>query len=309
MATIGTFTKSSAGFTGNPANWLRLVASTDNGGADVMYAERFGVSDAAKERKVLAIGNVINTQDKYPETVVASALWNMEPTIDLAIKAVKDGKFKADDYGVYSTMKHKGSELAPLGTFEKKIPADVDRRLTIASTAHRVAESLAHLEADANREILTQAAAILGVTAWLVLWAGIVAVLLVETTNYIEHYGLLRQQDANGRFETCKPQHSWNSNHVFSNWATFHLQRHSDHHAHPLRRYQSLRHFDNLPRLRALLQHEVAAAVVYVATGMGGPGHVQHHGLDVARDGLRPNEPALPRARRRLAEAAHSALK
>ena len=94
-------------------------------GADVMYAERFGVSDAAKERKVLAIGNVINTQDKYPETVVASALWNMEPTIDLAIKAVKDGKFKADDYGIYSTMKHKGSELAPLGTFEGKVSADL----------------------------------------------------------------------------------------------------------------------------------------------------------------------------------------
>ena len=94
-------------------------------GADVMYAERFGVSDAAKERKVLAIGNVINTQDKYPDTVVASALWNMEPTIDLAIKTVKAGKFKAEDYGVYSTMKHKGSELAPLGSFEKKVPADL----------------------------------------------------------------------------------------------------------------------------------------------------------------------------------------
>ncbi len=94
-------------------------------GADVMYAERFGVSDAAKERGKLAIGNVINTQDKYPETVVASALWNMEPTIDLAIKAVKDGTFRADDYGPYSTMKHKGSELAPLGTFEGKVPADL----------------------------------------------------------------------------------------------------------------------------------------------------------------------------------------
>jgi alkane 1-monooxygenase len=71
----------------------------------------------------------------------------------------------------------------------------------------------------------------------------------LTSANYIEHYGLLRQQDANGRFETCKPQHSWNSNHVFSNWATFHLQRHSDHHAHPLRRYQSLRHFDEAPQL------------------------------------------------------------
>ena len=94
-------------------------------GADVMYAERFGVSDAAKEKGKLAIGNVINTQDKYPDTVVASALWNMEPTIDVALKAVKAGKFKAEDLGKYSTMQFKGSELAPLGTFEKKIPADI----------------------------------------------------------------------------------------------------------------------------------------------------------------------------------------
>lgn len=106
-------------------------------GADVMYAERFGVSDAAKERKVLAIGNVINTQDKYPETVVASALWNMEPTIDLAIKAVKEGKFKAEDYGIYSTMKHKGSELAPLGTFEGKVPADLVAKVKAKEQAIR----------------------------------------------------------------------------------------------------------------------------------------------------------------------------
>lgn len=94
-------------------------------GADVMYAERFGVSDAAKEKGKLAIGNVIDTQPQYPDTVVASALWNMEPSIDRAIKLAKEGKFKAEDYGPYSMMKHKGSELAPLGTFEKKIPADI----------------------------------------------------------------------------------------------------------------------------------------------------------------------------------------
>ena len=94
-------------------------------GADVLYAERFGVSDAAKERKVLAIGNVINTQDKYPDTVVASALWHMEPTIAAALKAVKAGAFKADDYGMYSTMKFKGSELSAVGTFEGKVPKAV----------------------------------------------------------------------------------------------------------------------------------------------------------------------------------------
>ena len=93
--------------------------------ADVMYAERFGVSDAAKERKVLAIGNVINTQKDYPDTVVASALWHMEPSIDKAIAAARAGSFKAEDCGHLSQMLAKGSELSPLGTFEKKVPADL----------------------------------------------------------------------------------------------------------------------------------------------------------------------------------------
>ena len=98
-------------------------------GADVLYAERFGVSDAAKERGKLAIGNVIDTQKDYPNTVVASALWNMEPTIDRAIAAVKSNGFKAEDYGQYSLMKNKGSELAPLGTFATKVPADLQAKV------------------------------------------------------------------------------------------------------------------------------------------------------------------------------------
>jgi basic membrane protein A and related proteins len=83
-------------------------------GADIMYAERYGVSDAAKERKVLAIGNVIDTQKEYPGTVVASALWHMEPTIDRAIAAVKAGTFEAADYGPYSFMSQGGASLAPI---------------------------------------------------------------------------------------------------------------------------------------------------------------------------------------------------
>jgi basic membrane protein A len=94
-------------------------------GADLLYAERFGVSDAAKERKVLAIGNVIDTQADYPETVVASALWHFEPTLDAAIKAIQGKAFKADDYGQYSFMKFGGCSLSPLGTFEGKVPAEV----------------------------------------------------------------------------------------------------------------------------------------------------------------------------------------
>ncbi|WP_353643175.1 BMP family protein [Mesorhizobium sp. WSM2239] len=93
-------------------------------GADLLYAERFGVSDAAKERGILAVGNVIDTQADYPDTVVASALWHFEPTLDKAIAEVKAGTFKAEDYGVYSFMKNGGCSLAPLGTFEGKVPAE-----------------------------------------------------------------------------------------------------------------------------------------------------------------------------------------
>ena len=71
----------------------------------------------------------------------------------------------------------------------------------------------------------------------------------LTSANYIEHYGLLRSKEANGRYERCQPHHSWNSNHIISNLVLFHLQRHSDHHAHPVRRYQSLRHFPDLPQL------------------------------------------------------------
>ena len=93
-----------------------------DGGADILYAERFGVSDAAKEKGILAIGNVIDTQSDYPDTVVASALWHFEPTLDHAIAMVKAGTFKAENYGVYSFMKEGGCSLAPLGTFEGKVP-------------------------------------------------------------------------------------------------------------------------------------------------------------------------------------------
>jgi alkane 1-monooxygenase len=71
----------------------------------------------------------------------------------------------------------------------------------------------------------------------------------LTSANYIEHYGLQRRREADGRYERCAPHHSWNSNHLVSNLVVFQLQRHSDHHAHPGRSYQSLRDFPDLPRL------------------------------------------------------------
>ncbi len=93
-------------------------------GADVMYAERFGVSDAAQERGIVAIGNVIDTQPEYPETVVVSALWHFEPTFDAALEKVAAGTFAAEDYGPYSHMAAGGASMSPLGTFEGKVPEE-----------------------------------------------------------------------------------------------------------------------------------------------------------------------------------------
>jgi alkane 1-monooxygenase len=72
---------------------------------------------------------------------------------------------------------------------------------------------------------------------------------LLEAVNYLEHYGLQRQQLENGRWERVSPRHSWNNNNVTTNLFLYHLQRHSDHHANPTRRYQALRHFEESPQL------------------------------------------------------------
>jgi alkane 1-monooxygenase len=72
---------------------------------------------------------------------------------------------------------------------------------------------------------------------------------LLELVNYVEHYGLCRRRGADGRYERCRPEHSWNSNHLVSNLVLYQLQRHSDHHAHATRSYQALRHFDDAPQL------------------------------------------------------------
>ena len=90
-------------------------------GADIMYAERFGVSDAAVERGVKAIGNVIDTSGDYPGTILASALWHMEATIDKAVSNVASGSFEASDYGQFSFMAYGGGSLV---LDEELVPAE-----------------------------------------------------------------------------------------------------------------------------------------------------------------------------------------
>ena len=71
----------------------------------------------------------------------------------------------------------------------------------------------------------------------------------LTSANYVEHYGLLRAKAPDGRYEVCRPEHSWNSNRLLSNLLLLHLQRHSDHHAYPMRPYQLLRDYRDVPQL------------------------------------------------------------
>lgn len=96
---------------------------------------------------------------------------------------------------------------------------------------------------------------------YLVLQA-IVGVMLLETVNYIEHYGLLREKNERGRFVKCSPRHSWNSDRLCTNIFLYHLQRHSDHHANPGKRYQTLRSCEEAPQLPAGYASMVLIAAV-----------------------------------------------
>jgi alkane 1-monooxygenase len=85
---------------------------------------------------------------------------------------------------------------------------------------------------------------------------------LLEVVNYLEHYGLLRQHRDDGRYERTRPEHSWNSNNTASNVLLYHLQRHSDHHANPVRRYQALRHVQEAPQLPTGYAGMIVTAVI-----------------------------------------------
>jgi len=84
---------------------------------------------------------------------------------------------------------------------------------------------------------------------WIALFAGIVGFLLLETINYIEHYGLMRKQTASGRYERVTEKHSWNSNHILGRIILYELTRHSDHHYKAQKKYQILEYHDVSPQM------------------------------------------------------------
>jgi alkane 1-monooxygenase len=112
---------------------------------------------------------------------------------------------------------------------------------------------------------------------------------LLEVINYIEHYGLVRQKEPSGRWERCTPAHSWNSNHIITNLFLYQLQRHSDHHANPTRRFQALRHFDDSPQLPSgYASMLILAYIPWLWFRQMDPLVVKHYRGDLTRANLYP---------------------
>ncbi|MER7451679.1 alkane 1-monooxygenase [Nocardia beijingensis] len=135
------------------------------------------------------------------------------------------------------------------------------------------------------------------VLPWLLLQA-VIGFGLLETVNYVEHYGLLRARRPNGRYARCSPRDSWNSDHLVTNIFLFHLQRHSDHHANPGRRYQTLRTSEQAPQLPAgYAAMIVLAAVPPLWRRVMDARVLAHYGGDITLANVQP------RKRRRLLAA------
>jgi basic membrane protein A len=94
-------------------------------GVDAIFAERFGVIEAAHEKGIIAFSNMSDQSSLAPDTVVTGPVWDMYPTIAAAIKQVKAGVYTAQDFGSFSLMAKGGATLAPLHDWEKKLPPDV----------------------------------------------------------------------------------------------------------------------------------------------------------------------------------------
>jgi alkane 1-monooxygenase len=132
-----------------------------------------------------------------------------------------------------------------------------------------------------------------GITPYLLVQA-VVGFSLLEVVNYMEHYGMLRQKVGVGerqRYERVDPSHSWNSNNIATNVLLYHLQRHSDHHANPTRRYQSLRDYQESPVLPTGYAGMIVLAIVpAVWRRVMDPRVLAHFDGDLSRANLSPRK-------------------
>jgi basic membrane protein A and related proteins len=110
----------------DPAAAKEAALAQIDAGADVLFAERFGVIEAAKEKGLLAFGNMSDQKDLAPQNVLTGPVWNMEPTTKFVIDQVTKGSYTAQDLKDFSMMGKNGASLAPLNAdVQGGIPKEV----------------------------------------------------------------------------------------------------------------------------------------------------------------------------------------
>lgn len=109
----------------DPATAKEAALALIDAGADVLYAERFGVIEAAAAKKVWVFGNMTDQNSLAPDWVITGPVWNMEPTVEYLLKTIKAGAYTAQDLKDFSGMAKGGSSLAPFHDVDKKLPKDL----------------------------------------------------------------------------------------------------------------------------------------------------------------------------------------
>lgn len=110
----------------DPAAAKEAALAQIDAGADVLYAERFGVIEAADENDLIAVGNMSDQQELAPDNVITSVTWNMTPTVEYIIDQVAGGTYTAQDLKDFSMVAKGGAALAPINTeLVKEVPAEL----------------------------------------------------------------------------------------------------------------------------------------------------------------------------------------
>jgi len=113
----------------DPAAAKEAALAQIDSGADVLYAERFGVIEAASEKGLWAFGNMSDQNSLAPDIVVSSPVWDMTPTVDYVINQVKSGSYTAIDLKDFSMVAKGGASLASFHGTESKLPADLVKQV------------------------------------------------------------------------------------------------------------------------------------------------------------------------------------
>lgn len=132
----------------DPAAAQEAALAQVDAGADLLFAERFGVIDVAATKGLLAFGNMSDQNELAPETVVTGPVWDMEPTVRFVIDQVAKGSYTSLDLKDFSMMAHGGASLAPFHSFEETLDADLIT--TIRDREEEIIEGLFRVNINEN---------------------------------------------------------------------------------------------------------------------------------------------------------------